>query len=219
MNKRDLIAALMGASIVLVMAGSVAWAAIPSEGSVYTACMLKNVGTMRLIDRSLPAGNLMSHCKPAFEIEVSWNQKGQPGVPGQPGATGATGAPGPQGEKGDKGDPGPVGADGQPGAQGPQGEQGPAGSPGQNGLSGYEITTGELILSPNSGTFVRALCPAGKTVLSGGWFALGTTTGVTVGFDGPGEFPDGIDFWAVGVDNKDTVNRTVRAFAVCATLS
>jgi hypothetical protein len=27
-----------------------------------TACMLKNVGTVRLIDTSLPAGNLLGHC-------------------------------------------------------------------------------------------------------------------------------------------------------------
>ena len=59
-----------------------AWAAIPSDGGVYTACMLKNVGTVRLIDKSLPANNLMSHCKPALETEISWNQKGEQGIQG-----------------------------------------------------------------------------------------------------------------------------------------
>ena len=52
--------------------------------------MLKNVGTVRLIDKSLPPSNLMSHCKPALEVEVSWNQQGPQGIQGLPGATGAT---------------------------------------------------------------------------------------------------------------------------------
>ena len=33
----------------------IAYATIPGAGAVYTACMLKNVGTVRLIDPSLPA--------------------------------------------------------------------------------------------------------------------------------------------------------------------
>jgi hypothetical protein len=33
----------------LATAGRVAWAAIPGAGNVYTACMLKGVGTIRLI--------------------------------------------------------------------------------------------------------------------------------------------------------------------------
>ena len=91
MRGRHLVAALVGAAVVLAVAGNLAWAAIPGGGGVYTACMLKNVGTVRLIDKSLPAGNLMSHCKPALEVEVSWNQAGQQGIPGTPGANGSDG--------------------------------------------------------------------------------------------------------------------------------
>ncbi|HEX5811286.1 MAG TPA: hypothetical protein VFY38_04230, partial [Pseudonocardia sp.] len=61
--------------------------------------MLKNVGTIRLIDPSLPSGNLMRHCA-SLETQVSWNQLGQPGPAG------------PVGTKGDKGDPGPQGPPG-----------------------------------------------------------------------------------------------------------
>jgi Collagen triple helix repeat (20 copies) len=108
---------------------------------VYTACMLKNVGTVRLIDASLPASNLMSHCT-SLETQISWSQQGQPGIPGPQGPkgdTGGTGAAGPQGPKGDtgtqgsKGDPGPHG---DPGPQGPPGATGPQGPPGQGGTSG-----------------------------------------------------------------------------------
>jgi hypothetical protein len=91
--RRDLVAALVGGAVVLVLAGSVAWAAIPGEGGAYTACMLKNVGTVRLIDKSLPPSHLMSHCKPALEMEISWNQRGLPGPAGTDGADGADGEP------------------------------------------------------------------------------------------------------------------------------
>ena len=69
-------------------------AAIPGDGGVYSACMLKGVGTVRLIDKSLPAGNFMSHCKPALEVEIAWNQQGPQGLPGTPGAPGADGSDG-----------------------------------------------------------------------------------------------------------------------------
>jgi hypothetical protein len=100
MRRRDLLSALAGAVVVLALAGSVAWAAIPGDGGVYTACMLKNVGTVRLIDKSLPPGNLMSRCKPALEIEVSWNQKGQQGIQGSPGTNGTNGQDGQDGADG-----------------------------------------------------------------------------------------------------------------------
>ncbi|HSS80912.1 MAG TPA: hypothetical protein VLK24_06910 [Gaiellaceae bacterium] len=75
------VAALAGAGI--------AYANIPGGGNVYTACMLKNVGTVRLIDPTLPASNLMSHCT-SLETQMSWNQQGQPGTPGSPGQDGAS---------------------------------------------------------------------------------------------------------------------------------
>ncbi|HVM56702.1 MAG TPA: hypothetical protein VMT74_04495, partial [Gaiellaceae bacterium] len=57
------------------LAGGIAYATIPDSGKVYTACMLKSIGTIRLIDPSLPAHNLMSHCT-SLETQVTWNQQG-----------------------------------------------------------------------------------------------------------------------------------------------
>ena len=80
----------------LAVAGGIAYATIPDGGNVYTGCMLKNVGTVRLIDSSLPSSNLMSHCT-ALETQITWNQQGQKGDPGTPGATGKAGADGANG--------------------------------------------------------------------------------------------------------------------------
>jgi hypothetical protein len=92
---------LAAATAALAVAG-IAYATIPDGNKVVSACMLKNVGTIRLIDSSLPSSNLMSHCS-SLETQVSWNQQGQPGAPGPQGA---------QGPQGPAGPPGPAGQDG-----------------------------------------------------------------------------------------------------------
>jgi hypothetical protein len=74
----------------LVAAGGIAYAAIPGTGNVYTGCMLKNVGTVRLIDSTLPSSNLMSHCT-ALEVQITWDQQGQKGEPGSAGLPGKNG--------------------------------------------------------------------------------------------------------------------------------
>src|SRR6478752_1586325 len=83
----------------LATAGGIAYATIPGPGYVYSACMLKGVGTIRLIDKSLPPTNLMSHCTDK-ETEISWNQAGQPGPAGPAGPAGAKGDPGATGTNG-----------------------------------------------------------------------------------------------------------------------
>ena len=94
---------VMGVALGLAaVTGGVANASIPDEGHTFTACMLKNVGTLRLVDPSLPAGNLLGHCT-ALEALVSWNATGAPGVPGPAGLKGDPGPAGPQGPKGDPG--------------------------------------------------------------------------------------------------------------------
>jgi hypothetical protein len=102
-------------ALVALIAGGVAYAAIPGGNNLYTACMLKNVGTVRLIDHSLPPTNAMSHCIPSLETEINWNQKGEQGLQGIPGLKGDKGDPGTPGAKGDKGDPGTPGTDGSNG--------------------------------------------------------------------------------------------------------
>jgi hypothetical protein len=93
--------------------------------------MLKNVGTVRLIDPSLPASSLMSHCT-SLETQITWNQQGQPGPQGPAGAAGPAG---PQGPKGDTGDAGPAGPQGPQGPKGDKGDTGPAGPSGNDGVS------------------------------------------------------------------------------------
>jgi len=102
----------------LVSAG-VAYATIPDGNKVFTACMLKNVGTVRLIDPSLPAANPMAHCS-SLETQVSWSQQGQPGP---------TGPAGPQGQ------PGKDGLNGTDGRDGTNGTNGTNGTDGKDGLS------------------------------------------------------------------------------------
>src|SRR5438067_3591257 len=102
MNRKRPLVAAAGALVAAAIAGGVAYATIPGPGNVYSACMLKSVGTIRLIDKSLPSTNLMSHCTDK-EIEISWNQAGQPGPAGPQGAKGEAGAPGTNGTNGTNG--------------------------------------------------------------------------------------------------------------------
>ena len=102
MDKKRMLMAAAGVLAATAIASGVAYATIPGAGNVYTACMLKGIGTIRLIDKSLPATNLMSHCTDK-ETEISWNQTGQPGPAGPQGAKGDPGAPGTNGTNGTNG--------------------------------------------------------------------------------------------------------------------
>jgi hypothetical protein len=90
--------------VLFAAAAGIAYAAIPDSKGVYTGCMLNKVGTVRLIDPSLPASNLMSHCTDV-ETKFTFNQQGQQGAPGLPGAPGKDGAPGADGKDGKDGQP------------------------------------------------------------------------------------------------------------------
>jgi len=87
--RRRVAVVVVGAAALLAAAG-IAYATIPDGNAVYTACMLKNVGTIRLIDPSGPSGSLLSHCT-AIETQIQWNEKGQKGDVGPAGAPGANG--------------------------------------------------------------------------------------------------------------------------------
>jgi Collagen triple helix repeat (20 copies) len=138
----------------LALAGGIAYATIPDSSNAFTACMLRNVGTIRLIDKSLPDSNPMSHCT-QLETQITWNQKGQPGAAGPQGAAGPSGATGPAGPQGPKGDAGPQGAQGPQGetgaagpagADGPQGPAGPQGPPGEPGASGGRAVATQTVV-------------------------------------------------------------------------
>ena len=147
MRKRDLIAAVAGALAATLLAGGVAWAAIPSDGGVINGCYLKVGGVLRVIDTAKG-----QKCLPNAELALNWNQVGQPGAPGATGATGATGPQGPPGKDGLNGTNGTNGTDGtngqngapgQPGVQGPPGPKGDKGDTGEQGLPGAQGPPGE----------------------------------------------------------------------------
>jgi hypothetical protein len=100
MRSRRAVTAAAAALLAGAIAAGVSYATIPDARNVYSACMLRGVGTIRLIDRSLPDSNLMSRCKSGLETEVTWNQAGQPGPSGAQGEKGAPGAPGATGAGG-----------------------------------------------------------------------------------------------------------------------
>jgi hypothetical protein len=159
MSRKRLLTGATAALAAAAIVAGVAYATIPSSDKLYSACMLKGVGTIRLIDKSLPPTNLMSHCTDK-ETEISWNQAGQPGPAGPAGAKGEPGAPGTNGTNGTNGKDGvsvttasePAGANcagggveltaadgvsyvcnGERGPQGDPGRQGPPGPPGADG--------------------------------------------------------------------------------------
>ena len=72
-----------GRALVVLVAGGVAYATIPSNG-VITGCYTRSGGALRVIDANV------TNCRPA-ETRLSWNVAG---VPGQDGADGADGQDG-----------------------------------------------------------------------------------------------------------------------------
>ena len=67
MRKRDLISAAAGGVVAAVLAGGVAWAAIPSAGGVINGCYQKNEGQLRVIDPSSDT------CRKS-EVPIGWNE-------------------------------------------------------------------------------------------------------------------------------------------------
>ncbi len=183
MKKRDLIAAVVGGAIVMVLAGSVAWAAIPAQpGGVIQGCY-DGGGNVKVVE-ALPC--------PKGHTPFQWDQQGVQGIQGpkgdmgdmgtqgiqgeqgiqgiqglqgEQGLKGDTGEQGIQGPQGGQGTQGPPGQAGQPGVQGPPGEQGPAGATGFGFWSDQDIANA----APNSTAAATARCPHS---LGPGWFVL-----------------------------------------------
>ena len=128
-----LASASMISSVLLVVAGTVAFASIPDSptgsGGVISGCFKTQNGQLRVID---PA---TEQCLPS-ETAISWNQVGPTGPQGPQGIQGIQGPigdTGPQGVQGLKGD---TGAQGAQGLQGLTGATGPAGADGATGPAG-----------------------------------------------------------------------------------
>jgi Phage Tail Collar Domain/Collagen triple helix repeat (20 copies) len=176
------------AGALLAFAGGIAYATIPDGSGVYTACMLKNVGTIRLIDPSLPASNLISHCT-SLESKITFDQQGPPGPIGANGPAGSAGPAGPAGPQGLQGDKGDTGAQGPQGPAGPKGDPGPpvAGLGSNTGGaaqgSGAECTLGQVLLTAD--TSVAVGMPAnGRLLPINQNQALFSLLGNTYGGDG-----------------------------------
>jgi hypothetical protein len=104
-TRRHMLRLVVVTTGLLALGAGIASATIPDSSGVYTACKVNAIGTIRLIDPSLPNTSLMSHCT-SLETQLSWNQLGQQGPPGA---------------QGPKGDPGTNGTNGTDGAAGPAG--------------------------------------------------------------------------------------------------
>jgi hypothetical protein len=217
-------------TMLVVVAGlasaGLAYATIPDGSQVYRACMLNKLGTVRLIDSSLPSSNLMSHCSNTLETEVSWNQQGQPGPQGLRGEPGKDGAPGRDGTDGAHGTDGTsvVSAVEPPGSNCAAGGSkltaangvtyacnGAAG--GGGGVTGHEVVEA-FGASQYVGGFVYvggsaiATCPAGKIATGGS-------------SDGVASRPEGDNAWsgigATTIDaNGQHQGRSVYVWVVCA---
>jgi hypothetical protein len=228
MNRKRLLSSAVGALIVAAIAGGVAYATIPGPDNVYSACMLKSIGTIRLIDKSLPSTNLMSHCTDK-ETEISWNQAGQPGPPGPQGAKGEPGAPGTNGTNGTNGADGkdgvsvtsasePAGANCAEGGvqltasngidhvcngkDGANGKDGTNGTNGTNGTDGISVTS--------------AVEPVGTNCVNGGskFTAINGVTYACNGAPGSGGGPTGQDATSVYGTNSISMSATTGATLV-----
>src|SRR4051794_36505564 len=96
LGSRPRLRSFTAAGLIALTSAIVLYAAIPDTGKTFTACVVKNLGTVRFIDPSLPSSNFMSHCT-SLETQIAWNAQGPSGPPGPVG---------PQGVPGPKGDPG-----------------------------------------------------------------------------------------------------------------
>src|SRR5438067_9019682 len=93
MSKQHLLSAAVGAVIATVLAGGIAWAAIPGAGGVINGCYQKNEGQLRVID----PGN--DSCRRS-EVAIVWNEQGVSGDKGEQGDPGAPGRDGVDGRDG-----------------------------------------------------------------------------------------------------------------------
>ena len=78
MRPRTLIAVVVAAGLLAFGGNLIAQAAIPSATKVFTACVNKTSGAVRLIDAEATPP---VQCK-SSEFRTTWNQAGQPGPPG-----------------------------------------------------------------------------------------------------------------------------------------
>ena len=133
LSKKRVPALIAGVAIGAIVAGGIAYAAIPAPDGTINACYAKS-GNIRIVEQG-------ETCK-ANEDPITWNQKGVKGDPGATGPAGATGPIGPEGPTGQTGPEGPAGPAGPEGPEGPAGPAGPEGPAGPAGPAGPKGDTG-----------------------------------------------------------------------------
>jgi hypothetical protein len=103
-----------------------------------------------------------------------------------------------------------------------KGQRGPAGPPGVQGAQGVAggfdpakvnyVEGAAIVLAPLTAGSATATCPAGATVLSGGWFVLTGDVGEVYGNQAADR-----GSWSINVFNHDSFNAaSVTPYAVCA---
>ena len=129
--------------------------------------------------------------------------------------SGAPGPAGPAGLAGPVGPAGPAGAKGDTGATGAKGDKGDTGSP---GVSGLEIVSSS---SPSNSTPKShvATCPAGKTVIAGGYRVIGQAGNIVIDENEPSfqSAQSTTAWWVEAHENAATdINWSVTVHAICA---
>jgi hypothetical protein len=145
-------------------------------------------------------------------IQGIQGEKGEPGVKGDKGDQGIQGEKGDQGVQGIQGPKGDKGDTGAQGIQGIQGIQGPTGLSGWQRVQGYSDTVRE-----GTTTRLTVTCPAGKSVLGGGYVnpdTKGTNNSVLA------SFPATQSTWEVQIFNPSgSTSFAVIPYAICATVT
>jgi hypothetical protein len=78
--------------------------------------------------------------------------------------------------------------------------------------SGWSVVKGSAVATgPNSQTFVRALCPAGRTSVGGGIYSSSSSTAVDLN----GSYPDASSSWLSYENNASQGSSTITPYAVC----
>jgi hypothetical protein len=144
---------------------------------------------------------------------------GQSGPAGPTGVAGATGATGPEGPSGPAGAMGPAGPSGPSGAVGATGPTGPSGAAGVIGWEQVKVLAGfgrALPALPNTDVVIRAQCPMGKRLLSGGYVVddIGYALDL-IKADGPA-LNDSERAYELNFFNTTDLNLRVTVTATCA---
>jgi Collagen triple helix repeat (20 copies) len=117
-----------------------------------------------------------------------------------------------KGQRGPKGDPGDAGRAGE---RGPKGDQGLPGPPGRSVTYGNAYSEMRTV-APGSFGFVNAICPAGTTVVGGGFATESVATAKLVPTNSyPIGMGDGRQAWYVVMHNIGPATENFWAVAYC----